>query len=207
MISPSYQADHDAALRASLSTLLSCAAAARGLSKTDRPAIEPRSRPGPSNRVDPTTIGFVPESAVFGEPTRTAAAQTESPNSRLAGTGSLTNFDKSKRKATTSTQQRSSSKDRRATKKARKSSSNWTPATMDEVSPTLLTWFVGAGVVVLVSALTFSAGYVAGREAGRTEVLEFGPEAGRCGKEAMVAGAGRGLRRLRWTDAASSIRV
>jgi hypothetical protein len=81
---------------------------------------------------------------------------------------------------------------------------------MEDVNPTLLTWFVGAGVVVLVSALSFSAGYITGKEAGRAEVLEFGfgaGEAGRCGKEAMMAGASRGLRRLRWTDAASSIRV
>ncbi|KAJ5154678.1 uncharacterized protein N7500_010117 [Penicillium coprophilum] len=35
MISPSHHTDHDAALRASLSTLLSCAAAARGLPKND----------------------------------------------------------------------------------------------------------------------------------------------------------------------------
>jgi hypothetical protein len=79
---------------------------------------------------------------------------------------------------------------------------------MEEVNPTLLTWFVGAGVVVLVSALSFSAGYITGREAGRAEFLEMGlgaGEAGRCGKEVMVAGAGRGLRRIQWTDAASSI--
>jgi hypothetical protein len=78
---------------------------------------------------------------------------------------------------------------------------------MEEVNPTLFTWFVGAGVVVLVSALSFSAGYITGREAGRAEILELGMgagEAGRCGKEAM-AGAGRGLRRLQWTDAASSM--
>jgi hypothetical protein len=82
---------------------------------------------------------------------------------------------------------------------------------MDDVSPTLMTWVVSAGVVVLVSAISFSAGYVTGKEAGRAEVLgELGAgvtEAGRCGRDAMVEGAGRGLRRLRWTDAASSIRV
>lgn len=197
MISPSYQADHDAALRASLSTLLSCAAAARGLPKPNRTATETRAPAVASNRVDPSTVGFVPASAIYGQPRRDESQHEM---------GSAIPNDKSKRKATPATAQRSSSKDHRATKKARKMS-NWTPATMDEISPTLLTWFVGAGVVVLVSALSFSAGYVAGREAGHAEALEFGPEAGRCGKEAMVAGAGRGLRRLRWTDAASSIRV
>jgi hypothetical protein len=79
---------------------------------------------------------------------------------------------------------------------------------MEDVNPTLLTWFVGAGVVVLVSALSFSAGYITGKEAGRAEVLDFGmgaSEAGACGKEAMLAG--RGMRRQWLTDAASSIRV
>jgi hypothetical protein len=67
---------------------------------------------------------------------------------------------------------------------------------MEEVNPTLMTWFVGASVVVLVSALSFSAGYITGKEAGRAEVLELGVGAGKtgCGKRAMVAGAGRSLR-------------
>jgi len=82
---------------------------------------------------------------------------------------------------------------------------------MDEISPILLTWVVSAGVVVLVSAISFSAGYVVGKETGRAEVLgEVGSgvrEAGRaCGRDA-IEGAGRGLRKLRLTDAASSIRV
>lgn len=74
---------------------------------------------------------------------------------------------------------------------------------MDEVSPTLFTWVVSAGVVVLVSAISFSAGYVTGKEAGHAEALGELREAGSCG----IEGAGRGLRRLRWTDAASTIRV
>jgi hypothetical protein len=202
VISPSHQADHDAALRASLSTLLSCAAAARGLPKAKQ-TTEARTRQVVSNRVDPMSIGLMPESAVYGA---SAAKQTTETTSRGAEAGSSTP-DKAKRKVATATTQRSSSKDRRVTKKVRRTSSNWTPATMEEVNPTLLTWFVGAGVVVLVSALSFSAGYMAGREAGQAEVLElYGGETGSCGKEAMI-GAGRGLRRLRWTDAASSIRV
>lgn len=194
VISPSYQVDHDAALRASLSTLLSCAAAARGLSKKD--TTETRHRSGPSNRVDATTIGLVPESAVFGD--SQAAAASPSP----------VNADKSKRKAgtTTTTAQRSSSKERRVSKKARRTST-WTPATMDEVSPTLFTWVVSAGVVVLVSAISFSAGYVTGKEAGHAEALGELREAGSCGRDALVDGAGRGLRRLRLTGAASGIRV
>ena len=204
VISPSHQADHDAALRASLSTLLSAAAAVRGLPKPSKPATQSNTRQVSNNQVDPMSIGLMPESAIYGtsapKPSTLVASRTAEASSSAA-------VDKAKRKvatASTTTQQRSSSKDRRAAKKVRRTSSNWTPATMEEVNPTLLTWFVGAGVVVLVSALSFSAGYITGREAGRAEVLEFG-QAGRCGKEAVVAGAGRGLRRLQWTDAASSM--
>jgi hypothetical protein len=212
MISPSYQADHDAALRASLSTLLSCAAAARGLPKSNRTGTDSRTRAGPSNRLDTTTIGIVPESAVYGSSSPRSAEAAPPTNASTSRTHDAASNDKAKRKATTTsaTAPRSNSKDRRAVKKARRTS-NWTPATMDEVSPTLLTWVVSAGVVVLVSALSFSAGYVVGKEAGRAELLgEVGSgvrEAGRaCGRDA-IEGAGRGLRRLRLTDAASSIRV
>lgn len=68
------------------------------------------------------------------------------------------------------------------------------PAREQQISPTLMTWVVSAGVVVLFSAISFSAGYVVGREMGR---FEAGTVAGRegigCGKE-----VGRGLRRFRW---------
>ncbi|QDS73039.1 hypothetical protein FKW77_009349 [Venturia effusa] len=197
MISPSYQADHDAALRASLSTLLSCAAAARGLTKKDK-ASQARQQSSPSNRVDTATIGLVPESAVFG------GSQAPSPTSPA-------NSDKPKRKAasTNSATQRSSSKERRVAKKAKRTSS-WTPATMDEVSPTLFTWVVSAGVVVLVSAISFTAGYASGKEAGHAEALGSLAEAGSCGRDARDAvldGAGRGLRRLRLSSAAGSIMV
>jgi hypothetical protein len=76
---------------------------------------------------------------------------------------------------------------------------------VDDISPTLLTWVVSASVVVLVSALSFSAGYVVGKETGHAEAMgqigAAGSEAGRCGKEAAsgMKGAGMGLRRLRWT--------
>ncbi|TKA22329.1 hypothetical protein B0A50_08054 [Salinomyces thailandicus] len=69
ILSPSYTAaaQHDEALRASLSTLLSCAAAARGLSKAD----QKRPQPGTTaqipnqrgNRVEPMSFRLIPESA------------------------------------------------------------------------------------------------------------------------------------------------
>jgi len=76
---------------------------------------------------------------------------------------------------------------------------------MDEVSPTLLTWVVGAGMLVLVSAISFSAGYVTGREVSYAEAsgLSEGSGVRNCGKDLATKGSGLGLRR--WTGAAASV--
>ena len=64
-----------------------------------------------------------------------------------------------------------------------------------------MTWVVSAGVVVLFSAISFSAGYAIGKEVGRVETGAVGSRDGMvCGKEVS-----RGLRKLRW--GASSISV
>ena len=189
MISPSYQADHDAALRASLSTLLSCAAAARGLPKREGQSSQ-RDASGPStNRVQPSTLRLVSESEI--------AAKDKAPElpprpfvRHRSSASSLANSDKGKRKA-------SSSKDRR--NKKRRANSPAREASALQVQPTLLTWVVSAGVVVLFSAISFSAGYAIGKEVGRVETLS-GKDGVVCGKE-----VGRGLRRLRW--GASSVSV
>jgi len=81
---------------------------------------------------------------------------------------------------------------------------------MEEISPTLFTWAVSAGIVVLVSAISFSAGYVYGREVGRAEAgvladLRSGiRDAGRCGRDMILEHGGNGLKRLRWTTGAAS---
>ncbi|KAL8714411.1 MAG: hypothetical protein Q9220_001744 [cf. Caloplaca sp. 1 TL-2023] len=175
MISPSHQADHDAALRASLSTLLSCAAAARGLPKRES-SVQPISRP--SNRIEPSTLRMVPESILMGE-----EAARPRPCIRRTSTSSNTDSvrEKAKRKASTS-------RDRREKKKTRRGS-------IEDmgVSPTLLTWVVSAGVVVLVSAIGFSAGFTVGKEVGKVEAgLGGGANGALCGKE-----VGKGLRKLR----------
>lgn len=194
--SPNCQPDHDEALRASLSTLLSAAAAVRGLPKPGQPRTNLSQS---STRVDPTSLRLVPESVALGDITE------ETNGNRVSSTSvsSPTSSDKSKRKASPPNNVRSNSKDRRAVKKARR-----VGPLVDEISPTLLTWVVSAGVVVLVSALSFSAGYVVGKESGHAEAMgkmgSVGSEAGRCGKEAA---SGMGLRRLRWTGAGAVVRV
>jgi hypothetical protein len=182
--------DHDEALRASLSTLLSAAAAVRGLPKPGQPRTQQRG----STRVDPATLRLVPESVALGNIAEESSASPSSPR-----TASSSPSEKlSKRKEV-----RSSSKDRRAVKKARR-----TDPMIEEISPTLLTWVVSAGVVVLVSALSFSAGYVVGKESGHAEAMgqlgAAGAEAGSCAREVAsgVKSTGLGLRKLRWTGGA-----
>jgi hypothetical protein len=142
----------------------------------------------------------VPESVALGE---REESMTDTPSVSSPKTIEGTSAEKPKRKATQTGNARSSSKDRRTIKKARK-----TGPMLDEVSPTLLTWVVSAGVVVLVSALSFSAGYAVGREAGHAEAVgqlgNVGADAGRCGKEATsgISRAGMGLRRFRWGTSA-----
>ena len=195
-MAPNYQPDHDEALRASLSTLLSAAAAVRGLPKPG----QPRANTPSSTRVDPSSLRMVPESVALGNISEEAASSPCSTSSSPS--------EKSKRKASPPIAgARSSSKDRRTVKKARK-----TTPMIEEISPTLLTWVVSAGVVVLVSAIGFSAGYVVGKETGHAEAIgqigTAGSEAGRCGKEAAAGmkGTGLGLRKLRWGSGAG-IRV
>jgi hypothetical protein len=68
------------------------------------------------------------------------------------------------------------------------------------ISPTLLTWVMSAGVVVLVSVVGFGAGYVIGREVGRQEALGGWngtmSDAG-CGREVVRSGSG-GLKKFKW---------
>ncbi|KAL1636111.1 hypothetical protein SLS58_009960 [Diplodia intermedia] len=228
MISPNHQADHDAALRASLSTLLSCAAAARGLPKSQQPqqsTTAARNAPVPSSsRVDPSTLRMVPESAL---PSSSPSPPAPPANARTSTT--RTNTASAKSASTTEKHKRRSSRERRgSTKKAKRvttagingassSSTSLDDSTtaLGPVSPTLLTWVVSAGVVVLVSALSFSAGYVVGRDAGRAEVEMLGElggantsTLGSCASEVVGlrgggggGGTGLGLRRLRIADA------
>jgi hypothetical protein len=184
------QADHDAALRASLTTLLSIgAAAARGLPKRNQ---QPTTM---SN--EPMGLRFVPESELMA-PTIPAANTSRhmSPSTRARSSPSISSqeaVEKGKRKAAAS----KPGEKTRALKKKRMQ------AVEEEalISPTLLTWVVSAGVVVLVSVVGFGAGYVIGREVGRQEVLgglngSTITDGGSCGRE--VARSTSSLRRFKW---------
>lgn len=202
-MSTSAREDNDAALRASLTTLLSCAAAARGLPKTEEEAARHRNARGavrPSNQ--PMELHLVQESELM---TETNKAKTTSTQPRQTFTGPA-RFGTQ----TPESPKRSSSAGRspRMPKKKRTA----TAATPDEttlVSPTVLTWVVSAGVVVLVSVVGFGAGYIIGREVGRQEAQDaFAASVGgvndTAGHEVMRS-SGSGLRRLKWGSVGRSI--
>ncbi|KAK4507975.1 hypothetical protein PRZ48_001710 [Zasmidium cellare] len=162
ILSPSFNAaaEHDEALRQSLTSLLSVAAAARGLPKAESKRPQQTASPPRSNRVDPTSFRLVQEPTFKPTIRRTSTNSTSTNSERV----------ENKRKAVT-VPGRASSRERRALKKARRSTSNEDL----HVTPTLLTWVVSAGVVVFLSALSFSAGYSMGREAGMLEANNFSP--------------------------------
>ncbi|KAJ5288601.1 hypothetical protein N7478_001631 [Penicillium angulare] len=202
MISPSHHADHDAALRASLSTLLSCAAAARGLPK---PENQQNSSPGPSRPAQPSSFRLVGESVAIGgesdeendlSPRYTETSPPLGPRIRGPPRSPSSQVNKAKRRSV-------SPKDRSASSKKSRRASLAEPTA--PASPTIMTWVISAGVVVLFSAISFSAGYMIGREVGRTEmgIMDGGVPAARssagCGHEAVRGG----LRRLRWGTAAA----
>jgi hypothetical protein len=76
------------------------------------------------------------------------------------------------------------------------------------ISPTLLTWVVSAGVVVLVSVVGFGAGYVIGREVGRQEGLAASVssvnDTASSGRDVLHSSSG-GLRRFKWGAVGRSI--
>ncbi|KAL0938841.1 uncharacterized protein CTRU02_205451 [Colletotrichum truncatum] len=204
-MSPAYQADNDAALRASLTTLLSCAAAARGLPKykdTEQQGAPAHTGVGPSSQ--PVELRLMPESELMPDrpPQPQGAPQAKAPTRSRNVTSSTPSSPKSegvdKHKRTSSSQTRSS----RATKKKKMTASEDAL-----ISPTLLTWVMSAGVVVLVSVVGFGAGYVIGREVGRQEALSAAgvgvnastvADSSSCGRE-VIRSSGGGLRRLRWS--------
>lgn len=197
--SHSYQPDHDAALRASLSTLLSCAAAVRGSPKQQDGASRLDVRP----QNEPTALRLVPESELFGPDIGQAPPPLPARRPRPSSpppAASLSPKPAAKRKA------RDYSKDRHAKKSraTRTVANNMDDAT---VSPILMSWMISAGVVLVFSAISFSVGYAWGKEVGRFEgSLGVGAESTSCGREAWRGSTG-GLRRLRWGTASSSIRA
>ncbi|KAL2866984.1 uncharacterized protein BJX67DRAFT_110122 [Aspergillus lucknowensis] len=205
VISPSHHADHDAALRASLSTLLSCAAAARGLPKS-----ESQSAPTEYPRAQPSSFRLVSESAAMG----TEVSEKDVPSDidvhasrrqqqpRLSPQ-SVPTYSQGEAFPTRAKRRSGGSKERglshSSAKRSRRSGNS-------ESSSAVMTWVISAGVVVLFSAISFSAGYALGREVGKLEATSAGSVLGDagapCGRASAVCGREAvrgGLKRLRWS--------
>lgn len=195
LLSPSVDAaaHTEAALRTSLNTLLSCAAAARSFPKGVPRQISPSPRPR-QDVIRPSTLRLIPESQLPGR----SGASPHSyethfrPTIRTLSTGTSSyESDAHKRKPLTL------GKDRRQNKRRRRSSLASSSAE-EMISPTIFAWVVSAGVVVIIGALGFSAGYAIGKEAGATEAAAWSgaaSDAKSCAREA--ARSSMGLQRLR----------
>ncbi|KAJ2905356.1 uncharacterized protein MKZ38_005655 [Zalerion maritima] len=195
-----YQPDNDAALRASLTTLLSCAAAARGAPRDPKDVegipLRPGGRVSPGDQ--PMELRLVQEADLLAESPSSPPAAPSFRRQSSGGSSSRKVDDKGKRRSATPTV-----KSPRATKKKRMTLSS--EETL--INPTLLTWVVSAGVVVLVSVVGFGAGYVIGREVGKQEGMtaaagglnatSVGETAAGCGRE-VIRGSGGTLRKFRW---------
>ncbi|KAL6869276.1 hypothetical protein ACO1O0_000600 [Amphichorda felina] len=202
-MSPSAREDNDAALRASLTTLLSCAAAARGLPKSREEAEAQRvARNGVGPSDQPMNLRFVPESELMDEqqPPR-GQDDPVGTHKRSTPARSPSRADEDAKRQT-----RSASAGGRAARTTRKKTS---PAVQEAlISPTIFTWAVSAGVVVLVSVVGFGAGYIIGREVGRQDALAASVggvnETASCGREAFRGSTGT-LRRFKWGAVGRSI--
>ncbi|RGP65686.1 hypothetical protein FLONG3_9189 [Fusarium longipes] len=202
-MSPAVREENDAALRASLTTLLSCAHAARALPKSKEEAEAQRTASagvGPSSQ--PMELRLVPESELSQESPRPRRAQrpaAPSPPRKRAG--------RSRSPSRTSERGKHNSGSPTTSRAAKKKK----VAQMEEptiISPTLLTWVVSAGVVIVVSVVGFGAGYVIGREVGKQEALAVSVgsvnDTTSCGQE-VIRSSGSGLRKLRWGAVGKSI--
>lgn len=181
--------DHDAALRASLTTLLSIGAgAARGLPK--RETVMARGIQSPH---EPIGLRFVSETelmAISSSPkshTSTPPSSNVKPNHNRCP--DITLLEKRRRKPNTG--------------EKIKPSKLSTGIQYDMIHPTLFTWAVSAGVLVLVSVVGFGAGYVIGREVGRQEVAtglkgSALADSTSCGKEVFKRSS-NGLMRFKWS--------
>lgn len=173
---PNHATDHDAALRASLSTLLSCAAAARGLPKSGQsqslPGSQTQHQQGGRVAVDSLTL--VREG---GEPSGSAnlSGKGRSLSITSTSTSSASRSPSSAQLAKTAGKKSSAERKRSGEKsKSRRRSRSRTREGSDEGEMSLsnisyMTLAISAGAVVVLGAITFSAGYALGKEVGKGE--------------------------------------
>lgn len=195
---PNHATDHDAALRASLSTLLSCAAAARGLPKSSLSQTLPGSQSQhQGGRVAVDSLTLVREG---GEPSNSVnrAGKSRSLSITSNTTSSASRSPSSEQLVKKGGVKKSSSAERKrsgksSSKSQRRSHSEEGEMSLSNIS--YMTLAISAGAIVVLSALTFSAGYALGREAGKGEGgLLSSVSRSTEGRKAVVKGTGRSIR-------------
>lgn len=210
VFAPNHATDHDEALRASLSTLLSCAAAARGLTKSPPQSQAPgqvQTAPQQSGRVAVEGIRVVREGNLPSEASgsvngsrRGSMVSTEdstsspppSPTNQL----SSGNTEKTRKKTRRSDKKCKSKPRSRSSRPQETESSDFTSA----LGISYATLAISAGAIVLLSAITFSAGYAMGREVGKSEgglwgrITGGGSEKGKAVVRGLSRASGGGLR-------------
>lgn len=202
VFAPNHAADHDEALRASLSTLLSCAAAARGLAKSPTQSQQmgaqqqqPPAQQGGRVAVEGIRVvrqGDLPSAAsgsITGKSRRSSvgsASGSATPASSAPSPSEKQSKRDGKKKTSTSSSPKSRSP-RRSRSRVRAENESEQPGV------SYMTLAVSAGALVLLSAITFSAGYAMGREVGKSEggLLESVTGSAAKGK-AVVRGLTRG---------------
>lgn len=173
---PNHAVDHDAALRASLSTLLSCAAAARGLPKSSQSQIMSgsQSQHQQGGRVAVDSLTLVREGS---EPSSSANPAAKGRSLSITSTSSSASRSPSSEQLVKKNEKPSSTERKRSGKSSSKSkrrSRSQTRGVSEESEVSLsnmsyMTLAISAGAIVVLSAITFSAGYALGKEVGKGE--------------------------------------
>ncbi|KAG0635160.1 hypothetical protein HOY80DRAFT_467706 [Tuber brumale] len=179
MFAPNHATDHDEALRASLSTLLSCAAAARGLTKSPPQSQAPGQTQAASQQSGRVAVegirvvreGNLPSEASGSVGGRSRRGSVDSTVGSTFSSPSPPNQPPSRdteeaRKKTRRPDKKSKSKTRSRSRRQEASEGGDPTSTLGVSYATLA---ISAGVIVLLSAITFSAGYAMGREVGKSE--------------------------------------
>ncbi|TQS35641.1 hypothetical protein Golomagni_03934 [Golovinomyces magnicellulatus] len=181
-------ADHDAALRASLTTLLSIgAAAARGLPKRELPSSRDNLSGRSQENNESIGLRFMSESELLSSSSRQPLVPSMKPTNVISSYNTLIEKKKLKRSLSEKTKEMKSQ----------------SVSQENTTSSTFLTWAVSAGVLVIMSVFGFGAGYLIGRDSGRQEIMaglngSVLSNDSICGRE-VIGSSSTGFKNFKWS--------
>ncbi|CUS07421.1 unnamed protein product [Tuber aestivum] len=212
VFAPNHATDHDEVLRASLSTLLSCAAAARGLTKSppqSQASGQAQTASQQSGRVAVEGIRVVREDNLPSEASGSVNGMSRRGSVISAADSASSSSSSPLDRAPSGNTEKARKKTRRSDRKSRSKTRSKparpqeTPEGGDFISAlgvSYATLAISAGAIVLLSAITFSAGYAMGREVGKPEgglfgrITGGGSERGKAVVRGLSRAGGGGLR-------------